>query len=57
VGAAHRGLSCAAYRRPIGPNASFRAGNFYATVTGLFRTTHNEDEPEIQTRLIFGYSF
>ena len=41
----------------IGPNASFRAGHFYATVTGLFRVTSNEDEPEVQTRLIFGYSF
>ena len=41
----------------LGPNASFRARNFYATVTGLFRVTSNEDEPSVQTRLIFGFSF
>ena len=41
----------------LGPNASFKAGNFYATVTGLFRVSHNEDEPNLQTRLIFGFSF
>lgn len=41
----------------MGPNASFRAGNFYTTVTGLFRVTSNEDEPSVQTRLIFGFTF
>ena len=40
-----------------GPNVSFRAGNFYTTVTGLFRVTPNEDEPSLQTRLIFGFTF
>lgn len=40
-----------------GPNVSFRMRNFYATLTGLFRATHNADEPRLQTRLIFGFDF
>ncbi len=41
----------------LGPNASFRVRNFYATLTGLFRATSNPEEPRVQTRLIFGFDF
>lgn len=40
-----------------GPNVSVRAGRFFATVAGLFRVTDNSDEPDVQTRLIFGIDF
>ncbi|KAB2646724.1 MAG: hypothetical protein DVB27_06295 [Verrucomicrobia bacterium] len=40
-----------------GPNASFRAGRFFATVAGLFRVTDHDEEPDVQTRLIFGVDF
>lgn len=41
----------------IGPNISFRASHFYATVAGLFQVTDVADEPDVQTRLILGFSF
>lgn len=40
-----------------GPNVSVRAGRCYATVAGLFRVTNQDDEPDVQTRLIFGVDF
>ncbi len=40
-----------------GPNASFRDGRFFATVAGLFRVSNQDDEPDLQTRLIFGVDF
>ena len=40
-----------------GPNLSFRAGRFYATVAGLFQVTNVAAEPDTQTRLILGFSF
>ncbi|MCE9609678.1 MAG: hypothetical protein K8R23_05665 [Chthoniobacter sp.] len=40
-----------------GPNVSVRAGRFFATVAGLFRITDQNDEPDVQTRLIFGFDF
>lgn len=41
----------------FGPNASLRYGRFFATATGLFRTTGNEGEADVQTRLIVGFDF
>ena len=41
----------------VGPNVSFRVRNFYATVAGLFQVTDVADEPDLQTRMIFGFSF
>ena len=41
----------------FGPNASFRAKNFYATATALWRTTDNPGEPDLQARLIIGLEF
>ena len=40
-----------------GPNVSFHVRNFYATVAGLFQITDVATEPDVQTRLIFGFSF
>lgn len=40
-----------------GPNVSVRAGRFFATVAGLFRVTDHDEEPDVQTRLIFGVDF
>ena len=40
-----------------GPNASFRAGRFFATVAGLFRVSDHDEEPDVQTRVIFGVDF
>lgn len=40
-----------------GPNVSFHVRNFYATAAGLFQVTDVADEPDVQTRLIFGFSF
>ncbi len=41
----------------FGPNASVRFGRYFATATGLFRASSNEGEPEVQTRLLFGFDF
>ncbi len=41
----------------FGPNASVRFGRYFATATGLYRASSNEGEPEVQTRLIFGFDF
>ena len=40
-----------------GPNASVHAGRFFATATCLFQLTDIAGEPDVQTRLIFGFSF
>lgn len=41
----------------VGPNLSARAGKFFATLAGLFQVTGIDEEPEVQTRLIFGFDF
>lgn len=40
-----------------GPNLSYRRGNRWATVTPLVQMTHIASEVDVQTRLIFGFSF
>jgi hypothetical protein len=41
----------------VGPNVSFRSGRFYGTLAWLWQTTHVEDEPDFQPRLIVGFNF
>jgi hypothetical protein len=38
----------------IGPNASYRRGNWFVTVTALTQATATHDEPDFQVRTIFG---
>ena len=40
-----------------GPNVSVRAGNWWATVTGLVQLTGSRGEPNFQLRTIVGYTF
>ena len=40
-----------------GPNASLRFGRAFATATVLFQATDIDDEPDVQSRLIFGIHF
>ncbi len=40
-----------------GPNLSYRRGNWWATVTPLVQMTNIASEVDVQTRLIFGFSF
>lgn len=40
-----------------GPNLSYRRGNWWATVTPLVQLTKLASEVDVQTRLIFGFSF
>jgi hypothetical protein len=40
-----------------GPNISYRHGNWWATVTPLVQLTDVASEVDVQTRLIFGFSF
>jgi hypothetical protein len=40
-----------------GPNVSFRKGNFFATLTGLFQATDVEGEADTQLRVIAGITF
>ena len=40
-----------------GPNLSYRRGNWWATVTPLVQVTNVASEVDVQTRLIFGFSF
>lgn len=40
-----------------GPNASVRAGRFFATAACLFQLTDVDGEPDVQTRVIFGFNF
>jgi hypothetical protein len=41
----------------VGPNASFRSGRFYATLSALWQTTNADGEPTFLPRLIVGYTF
>jgi hypothetical protein len=40
-----------------GPNLSYRRGTWWATVTPLVQLTNIASEVDVQTRLIFGFSF
>lgn len=40
-----------------GPNVSFRKGNFFTTVTGLFQATGVGGEADTQLRVIAGFTF
>ncbi len=40
-----------------GPNISYRRGNWWATLTPLVQLTDIASEVDVQTRLIFGFSF
>lgn len=40
-----------------GPNISFRKGNFFTTVAGLFQVTDVDGEPESQLRVLAGINF
>ncbi len=40
-----------------GPNVSFRKGNVFATVAGLFQVTDVDGEPDSQVRLLAGIHF
>ena len=40
-----------------GPNVSYRIGPWWATITGLAQLTRVKDEPDLQVRTIFGYTF
>ncbi len=41
----------------VGPNVSYRCGNWFATVTGLAQATNTADEADFQLRTIFGFAF
>jgi hypothetical protein len=41
----------------VGPNISFRTGNFFATFAGLFQATDVDGEPDAQVRMIAGFTF
>ena len=38
----------------VGPNVSYRRGNWFVTVTALAQATNTTDEPDFQLRTIFG---
>ncbi len=38
----------------VGPNVSYRRGNWFVTVSALAQATATEDEPDLQVRTIFG---
>jgi hypothetical protein len=38
----------------VGPNVSYRRGNWFVTVTALAQATNTDDEPDFQVRTIFG---
>lgn len=40
-----------------GPNISLRRNNYWATITALAQITRAGDEPDLQVRTIFGFSF
>lgn len=40
-----------------GPNVSFRKGNVFATIAGLFQVTDVDGEPDTQLRVIAGITF
>ncbi len=41
----------------LGPNVSYRAKKWWATLTPLFQVSDVEDQADFQMRLIFGFSF
>ncbi len=41
----------------LGPNLSVRSGKWWATVTALAQLTCSGEEPDLQVRTIFGFSF
>ena len=41
----------------VGPNISYRKGNVFATLTGLFQATGVDDEADTQVRAIVGITF
>ena len=41
----------------IGPNASLRLGEWFATVTALAQATRTTGEPDVQVRTVFGFEF
>ncbi len=41
----------------LGPNISFRQGDFFATLAPLFQVTDVDDEPDFSTRLLVGFMF
>lgn len=41
----------------VGPNVSYRFGRGFVTTSVLFQATGIQDEPDVQTRLIFGIDF
>jgi hypothetical protein len=41
----------------VGPNVSFRKGNFFTTLTGMFQATDVEGEADTQVRAIVGITF
>ena len=41
----------------VGPNVSYRRGNWFVTVTALAQATDTQDEPDFQLRTIFGMGF
>ena len=41
----------------LGPNFSYRAGQWWTTITALTQVTDVDAEPDFQVRLIFGFDF
>jgi hypothetical protein len=41
----------------VGPNLSYRQKAWWFTITPVFQVTHVDQEPDFQTRLIFGINF
>jgi hypothetical protein len=41
----------------IGPNVSYRRGDWFVTVTALAQATDTADEPDFQVRTVFGIGF
>jgi hypothetical protein len=41
----------------VGPNVTFRRGNWFVTVTALAQTTNTPDEADFMVRTIFGFGF
>ncbi|MGI8602784.1 MAG: hypothetical protein ACR2OZ_07260 [Verrucomicrobiales bacterium] len=41
----------------LGPNVSYRKGDFFAVLSPLFQLSDVESEPDFATRLIFGFNF
>ena len=39
----------------VGPNVSYRRGNWFVTVTALAQATGTTDEPDFQVRTVFGF--